>query len=570
MSTDKSKFLSVSKPWLKYYDKDLIATPIPECSLYEYLYENNKSQLDNVALVYYGRKITFGELFSQIDKATLAFMALGVKAGDTVTISSVNTPEVIYSFYALNRLGAASNMVDPRTNIDRIAQCINDTHSNIVMSIDKALPKFIKIKETTNFDTLISISPSDSLPLALKIGYKLKNKEKKPDSSLYMKWNEFIKQAKPTKIPKVSNLKNSPATIVYTGGTTGFPKGAILSNYSINALTVAFATNGTEYIRGDKFLNIMPPFIAYGISCGLNMPLCLGVEVILIPQFNPDELVDLIIKHRPNHFIGVPSFFEKMATNPKAKDLDLSCIKTAAAGGDALSPNSEDLINEFFKEHGCKFELIKGYGMTELGSAAASTLNNANRRGSVGIPLPQTVITVRDPETGEELTANQEGELYITSPAMMMKYLNNSTETGKVFCNDENGVTWVKTGDIGYVDQDGFIFILGRMKRMIIRPDGHNVWPSLMEDVIYKHEWVNRCAVVGLVNPDGDAGKIPTAFVELKPDCKMPCEQIEKELDSMCRNELPERDIPLAYRFCDKLPLTAIGKIDYRKLEKED
>lgn len=558
---------STDKPWLKYYSEEALHTPVPQCTVYDFLFERNKDRLDDIALVYFGNKISYKQLFKEIDTATGAFISLGVKPGDTVTICSVNMPEVVYAFYALNRLGAISNMIDPRTNVERISQYLVNAKSKVVFSIDKALPKFTKMQQSGIITQLISLSPADSLPFPAKLAYMLKRENNAPKCGSWINWKTFISKATSFDLHPGTYKKGCPATIVYTGGTSGIPKGAVLSNDSLNALTIEYETNGMDYKRGDRFLNIMPPFIAYGVSCGLNMPLCIGLTNILIPLFDPDQFGDLIHKYRPNHFIGVPTHYEKLITSKKAQNLDLSFIKTAAAGGDTLPPSSEDAINDFLKLHGCRNELIKGYGMTELGSAAATTRSNVNKRGSVGIPLPKTVASVHDIETGKELLVNQEGELYFSSPTMMLGYLNNSKEMDKALWMDENGTVWIRSGDIGYLDEDGFIFVQGRMKRMIIRPDGHNVWPSQIEEVVMRHPSVSECAVVGMPNPEHKSGKIPTAFVVLKNGADKTLQLIQ-EIDRFSKEYLPERDAAMAYCFCDDLPLTPVGKVDYLALEK--
>lgn len=565
----RTGFLSIDKPWEKYYTEDALHHPIPKCSVYSYLKSHCQKYLSNVAINYYGRKISYNSLLCEIDKATKAFMALGIKKGDVVTICSVNVPEVIYSFYALNRLGAVSNMVDPRTNTDRIAQYMDAAKSKIVLSLDKVLPRFTKISESDAIDKIIILSPADSLPFPIKTGYKWKNRKNKISVNKFcISWADFIGNGE-----NISDIndeqeyeKDYPATIVYTGGTTGIPKGAVLTNDSLNALTIEYSTNGMDYTPGQKFLNIMPPFIAYGVSCGLNMTLSIGLTNILVPQFDPDQFAKLIMKYKPEHFIGVPTHFEKLISGSDSDKLDLSFVKTAAAGGDALIPESEERINRFFKAHGCKYEIIKGYGMTELGSAAATTKDGANKIGSVGIPLPQNIVTVRDIQTREELKCNQEGELYMSSPTCMSTYINAPDELKNVFWTDENGVKWVKTGDIGYVDEDGFIFLKGRMKRMIIRPDGHNVWPSQIEAIIAKHPSVEQCVVVGLQDPNLQNGLIPTAFIVVKAGIER-SDRLLEEIEAFSKEHMPERDTASAFRFIDEIPMTNIGKIDFRTLE---
>lgn len=561
-------YASQDKPWQKYYTEAALNGEIAQCKIYDYLWSANQDYLDGTAIIYFGRKISFERFFRNIESTAKAFVSAGVKAGDYVTICSVNTPEVVYAIYALNRIGAVSNLVDPRTNTDRIGQYMKDANSRFVLTLDRALPRFTKLGEDGLIDRIVVISPADSLPYHLKLGYKLKNKDKPHMNELCWSWSDFVKSGINAKVKDIPYEKDYPVAVVYTGGTTGIPKGAVLSNDSFNAITYSYNSIDIDVSRNQRYLNIMPPFIAYGVSCGLNMPLCHGVTTVLIPQFDPEKFADLLQKYKPQHIIGVPSHFEKLMLSKKAQNMDLSFLISPCCGGDSLIPEVEQKINTFLKEHNSEAQIIKGYGMTELGSAISTTqYGNINKIGSVGLPYPKNVITVRDPKTREELTYNVEGEFYVSSPSAMTKYINAPEEQEKVFWTDENGVKWVKTGDVGYIDEDGFIFLKGRMKRMIVRPDGHNVWPSMIEAVIVSHPSVEQCVVVGCSAPNTQNGKIPTAFIKIKEGCTQ-TEELLQDIESYSKEHMPERDTASVFRFIDEIPMTNIGKVDYRSLQE--
>lgn len=561
-------YASQDKPWQKYYSEEALNGEIAQCKIYDYLWSANQDYLDGVALIYYGRKISFKDCFHNIESTAKAFVSAGVKAGDYVTICSVNTPEVVYAIYALNRIGAVANLVDPRTNTDRIAKYMKDANSRFVLTLDKALPRFNKLGEDGMIDRIVVISPADSLPFHLKLGYKLKNKDKPNMNDLCWSWSSFINKGIHTDVTDYPYEKDYPVAVVYTGGTTGIPKGAVLSNDAFNAITYSYNSIDIDVSRNQRYLNIMPPFIAYGISCGLNMPLCHGITTVLIPQFDPEQFADLLQKYKPQHIIGVPSHFEKLMLSKKAQNMDLSFLKSPACGGDSLIPEVEQRINSFLKEHNSKAQVIKGYGMTELGSAISTTqYGKINKIGSVGLPYPKNVVTVRDPKTREELTYNVEGEFYISSPSAMTNYINAPEEQEKVFWTDENDIKWVKTGDVGYIDEDGFIFLKGRMKRMIVRPDGHNVWPSMIEAVIVSHPLVEQCVVVGCPAPNTQNGKTPTAFIKIKQGCNQ-TDELLQDIEAYAKEHMPERDTASVFRFIDEIPMTNIGKVDYRSLEE--
>lgn len=567
METEKKMtgFASIDKPWLKYYTEEAINAPLPECTIYEYLWENNKDHLDDVALIYFGKKITYGELFKNIDKTARAFSAIGVKNGDMVVICSVATPELIYSMYALNRLGAAANIIDPRTNTKLILRFIEESKAKAILSIDKCLPKVKIICETGFAGAVIMLSAKDSLPFIKKALYSVKDKE---NIKLGVSWQQFIANGKKTEYLSQPYKRKNPATVIYTSGTTGTPKGAILTDDTLNTIAFQYRILGADYNRTQKFLDVMPPFIAYGVACGLHMPLSLGLTDVIIPMLNPDELDRLIVKYKPAHYVGVPSHYEKLAQSPKMKKFDLSFWESAGAGGDTISESTEQRINEFLISHGSKYPVAKGYGMTELGSAAVTCHGNVNKLGSVGIPHCKTVVSIFKPDTEEELSYNTEGEICFCTNAMMIGYLRNDVETSKVIKMHSDGKRWVHSGDIGYIDEDGFVFIKGRIKRIIVRSDGHNVWPGQIEDVLMQLPQIKSCCVVGAKSKSITSGVIPTAFIVLNDGVRTN-EEFAKMLHEYQLERLPERDIALQYRFIDQMPLTPIGKVDYRALEQQ-
>lgn len=556
------QYPSVTKPWLRYYLKDFTRKVVPQCTVYEQMYSRNARIKDAVALVYGDKEITFGSLFREIESTAAAFSSLGVRSGDTVTICSFTIPEVVYSFYALNMLGVVCNFIDPRTNDERILHYIKECDSRVALVWEESISRFLSFQRNGALDKIILLSPSDSASRQDFCGSKQNNSD-----SSFLRWNTFRKGAiGATPIP-YPYQKDYPAAILYTGGTTGIPKGVVLSNDALNTITVEYDECGIEYAVGQRFLNIMPPFVASGLVCGINMILGLGLASILVPKFHPDRFAELYVKYRPNHVLGVPSYYEKLFKAPEVQNMDFSFVGTISAGGDDLLPEVELKLNHFLRARQCKVDVVKGYGLTELGSAVTTTRNGVNKIGSVGIPLPLTTITIRNPKTREELPFHSEGEIYISSPSAMIGYLGAPEEEREVFWTDNQGTRWLKTGDIGYMDEDGFLFLQGRIKRMIIRPDGHNVWPSKIEEVIMQHPMVHQCVVVGIASSDTRSGKIPTAFIVTRDDAIEDLALME-EIDRYCRKHMPERDTATAYLFVKEIPLTAVGKVDYLELEQ--
>ena len=562
---------SIDKPWLKYYSEEAINAPLPECSMYEYMRSSNMEHDSEPALEFFGRLITYGELFVDIDRTAQAFATLGVKEGDIVSLCTVTTPETIYALYALNKLGAISNMVDPRTSADELVRYIQESNTRVLMTIDAALPKIVSLLEKTDISKVIVVSPSYSMPLIFKLVYrltKLTSDRKYKDKRLIL-WPDFIDTANSNcESPATCPLANRPAAIVHTGGTTGTPKGVVLSNNNLNSAAYQGYHCGLDYKRRDIWLDYMPPFIAYGIGNGLHLPLSAGMKVILLPNFNPAKFDRILLRYKPNHMAGVPSHWETVIYSKRLYGKDLSFIRAPVVGGDSMNITVEQELNTFFKAHQVNSQIIKGYGMTETCAAVCvCAYPEVNKPGSVGIPFPKMAIAILDPDTHEELTYGQMGEIAVFGPNCMLGYYKNQAAT-EVLMTELNGERWMLTGDLGYMDEDGCLFVIDRVKRIIIRPDGFKIFPSAIENTIIRHKAVASCAVVGIQNAEYIHGMAPHAFVVLHDRYRANAEAVCQELVALCKKELAEYAQPLSFRFLDALPLTPIGKVDYRALEQ--
>lgn len=563
---------SIDKPWLKYYSEDAINSEVMKMSIYDYLKKSAIKYGDRCAINFYGNKISYSKLIEFIDDLALRFKKIGINNGDVVVLCTPTLPESIYSLYALNKIGAVCFFIDPRTNPERIQHFIDKTSSKTFIYIDSYAEKFKNILLDDNIVNKISVSASDSLPLMKKIAYNFKSKKVKSISN-EISWSKL-------KGLNVSNVKiedrefkdNETCAMVLTGGTTGMPKAVKLSDNALNTMSVQYEKSGIPHdVSHSKFLDIMPPFLAYGLVDGVHMPLTLGMENILIPLFNPDKFADLLLKYKPNHFMGVPTHYEKLLNSEKMNGVDLSFLVTAGAGGDSCTVELEKKINEFLLNHGCTVSMQKGFGMTEGGSALTSTLSNeCNKVGSVGIPLCKNNIAICKSDGSvldDELGYGETGEICIKSPTMMSGYYDEEEEEHKVLKHYSDGSTWIHSGDYGYVDGDGFLFFMSRKKRMIVRPDGHNIFPSSIENVIMLNKHVKDCVVVGTDSEFNTQGQYPKACIILNKDTDVSVEDIIAELDEMCEVKFPERDVPYYYEFVDEFPLTSVGKVDYRKLE---
>ena len=560
---------SIDKPWLKYYSEEAINAQLPACTIYDYLYESNKDYRGRTALNYFGRRISYGELFENIEKAARALKQNGVGKGSIVTVLMPTLPETVYLFYALGKIGAIGNMVDPRTSAEGIRDYIQEVSSELLIVVDVVLPKVADILGKTTIKKVLVISPADSLPPVMRALYKMKQGKRPKRNGACISWKSFIAEgAAYTGTTSAGYEKDRPVVIVHTGGTTGRPKGVLLTNDNLNATVFQCQISGLDLQREHRCLDIMPPFIAYGVGNGLHWPLAVGAEVILIPQFNPQKFGELLLSHKPNHITGVPSHYGNILSDSKVKKADLAFLKKPIVGGDSMNIELEKQTNKFLHQHGCESKIVKGYGMTEVSASVCVCSTNAcNQIGSVGIPFTHTVISIFDVENCEELSYNQEGEVCITGPNTMLGYYKNPEATAEIIARHKDGLDWVHSGDIGYMTEDGMLFIVDRIKRMIVRHDGFKVFPSMIEKTIASHEAVQSCCVVGIPDKEHSQGKLPAAHIVLAPAFSGQKSDVQQQLAALCQKELPEYAQPVDYAFRDSLPLTPIGKVDYRALE---
>ena len=560
--------ISEEKVWLKYYPKDSLDLDLPKCTVYSYLKNANKDRLHETAINYYGANISYKKLFARIDECANAFAALGVKQGDIVSFVSVAVPECIVAIYALNKLGATANTIDPRMDVKSIKRMIQESDSEVLVVIDVAWPKIRPIMQSINQEHIIVQSAAASLPPVKRAVMKLKVKTSIPYSEQVLSWDDFLSCGRNTVAEEAPYIGDATVAIAYTGGTTGFPKGVMLTNDSMNAVAVNFKYCGLVYEPGDRFLGIIPVFSSYGMVCGMHMPLCMGFEYIPIPKFVPDHFGKLIKQFKPNHMISTPAFYELMMKSKDVKDMDLSFITTMGSGGDTMNEGLEYRLHRFMQDHKIKYPLAQGYGMSELSAAASFCVNDIYKRGSVGIPSLTTTVTIVDPETGEELGYGEHGEICVTGPSVMKGYFKRQEETDHVLRLHDDGQYWIHSGDIGYMDEDGFLFIKGRVKRMITRFDGHKVFPVNIESRVAKRDIVRNCAAIGVNDRDHSQGQYPMVLVELAKGVEDK-EAVCKDIFDECNKKLEERGRPVAVIPVDQIPLTGMGKNDYRTLEKE-
>lgn len=569
MTTQNPVYASQAKPWLKYYDQKFIDQTLPALSAFEYVCQRSKNHLNDTALEYYGRKFTYADLIVNVKKTAAALRGAGVKKGDIITVVSIMTPEIIALFYAADMMGATLNLVDPRYSVEGIREYIEEVDSHLLVCLNVVYERCRQAAKRTNVEKVIVLSPADSLPPVMAVGYKLTTPDKNKYASNVIRWKQFIKGGEGQSTAAEPYDPDHACVVVHTGGTTGSPKGVMLTDDCFNGIALQFQAYPKLFHRGQKLMNVMPPFIAYGFACGIHLPLVLGFTVIIIPNLDPAKLGSLVLKHKPEHMFGVPTHYQQLASDPKLRDKDLSFIINYAAGGDSLSRGAEQTVNDFLAAHGARYPIAKGYGMTEVSSAATVAAGLDNKPGSVGIPMVNTVVAAFEPGTDQELPIGQRGELCISGPCLMKGYYNKPEETAILLRRHPDGRVWAHTGDMGYLDEDGFVFLDSRIKRMIIRHDGFKVFPSMIENVVSRHLAVHQCSVVGCADKDHTQGRLPFVYIVLKSDTTAKKKQVIRELERMCAEELPEYVQPVAYKFISSMPMTPVGKVDYRQLEAD-
>lgn len=561
---------SIDKPWLKYYSEEAINAPLPECTIYEYLWENNKNHLDDVALIYFGKKITYRKLFENIDKVAQALIFNSVKSGDIVIVAMPSIPEALYSILAINRIGAIANVIHPLAGANEICNYINETKSNFLLMFDDTYNIVWQHLNKTSVRKAVVVSPANSLSILERNLYTIKaHKNNINKYDIIIKWQDFIKIKNNISLPNF--LKHdSPAIISHTGGTTGEPKGVVLTNYNIVAEVWQIGCN-LPHQRQESMLVVLPPFVNYSLVNGMLEGLAFGFKTILIPNYNPNLFYKYVKQYRPNNINSIPVYWEVLLNDKKIIKTDLSCLKYIAYGGEAMLPEKEEKVNNILSSCGAKCKLIKGLGSTELTSGATITYSDCNVIGSVGIPLVKGNCKIIEPETTLELTYNQEGEICFTGPTLMVGYYENIKATNDIIKIHEDEKRWLHTGDLGYMDTDGVVYVTGRIKRIIMtKGDDEMVtkmFPSRIEQAILHHPNVSICCVVGVSDPSRI--NRPYAVIVLKNNLT-PNSSITTEILQYCRDRLPQYMIPQSsdIRYLDKMPRTSRGKVDYKALEK--
>lgn len=563
----------IKTPWYAFYGDIRAHLTYPqELSLYEFMERRTEQIPGNICYDYYGRKETYAQLHSAIRTCANAFRQLGVKHGDRVSICMPNTPEAVVSFYALNKLGAVANMIHPLSAAVEIRHYLTVSESEYIVAVDLCFPKIQEIRKETRLKKCILVSVADSMPLPMKLGYYVTQgrnvKSKKPGSD-DLSWKQFMtlgqKGAQKPDDEKCRSKGDDVAAILYSGGTTGYPKGIELTNLNFNAL----AMQGEEMCAclqpGDKLLAIMPVFHGFGLGICIHTALCAGCTDILLPKFDAKHFDKLLRKYQPNIIAGVPTLYEALLRSDRLAGYDLSFLKCVISGGDSLSAALKQKVDQFLQQHGAETQIREGYGLTECVTGSCLTPLHGYREGSIGIPYPDTYYKIVKPQTDIEMPYGGEGEIVLSGPTVMKGYLNDGGETDKVLKKHSDGRIWLHTGDLGVMDPDGFVYFKQRLKRLIIS-SGYCLYPQYIENVIDSHEDVLVSCVVGIDHPY--KVQVAKAYIVLRENVKdaKRREELLQKIREHCEKNLAKYAWPYEYEVLDELPRTLVGKVAYNGL----
>ena len=564
------KQITAKMPWKENTGGVPLILDYFEGSMYEKVAGIAKKYPGYTAFDFQGRSTSYGEMLANINRCAKALRAIGIRENDKVTIIMPNCPQAIYMFYALNAVGAIANMVHPLSAEKEIEFYIEKSHSVAAITLDQFYYKLEKVRKNVKLNTLIIASIRDELPALTKAGYDLtlgRKIKKLPENAPVLMWKEFLKLSSVSESEfSVSRKSDDPAVILYSGGTTGKNKGIVLTNKNFNALSQQITATNPMFLPGDKMLAAMPIFHGFGLGVCIHSMLASGGRCLLLPKVNPKEYAKMLTKYKCNFIAGVPTLYEKMISNPEMEGKDLSCLKGVFSGGDSLSIELKKKFDKFLAAHGAVVQVREGYGTTETVTACCLTPIHKSKEGSIGVPFPDTYIKIVRPGTDEELPYGDEGEILLAGPTVMKEYLDEPEETANTLRTHSDGLTWVYTGDLGTMDEEGFVYFKGRAKRMIIS-SGFNVYPAQVENILDSHEKVQMSCVIGI--PDPVAIQVVKAFVMLKPGV-VESDDVKTELIEYCKKHVFRYAVPREVEFRDELPKTLVGKVAYRALEEEE
>lgn len=549
---------SEEQKWKKYYLQDKSNNNKMDI-VYNTIYDNNINYKYDIALEYFANHISFANFFKNVEKTAKSFTEYGIKKGDFVTVCCAGIPEFAYTFYALSKIGAISNMIAPYFDKNNLINRIGDCESDVLIVMDIFYEEIKECIKKSKIKTIIIIPTFNSALIKKASCYK----RKKNSNELY--WDNFIRDGKKNYNNNYTNYeKNLPLAMVYSSGTTGASKGILLSNESFQNSVFSYPECGVDISRNQKFYQLIPPWYSTGLSTSLHLPLTYGCTVFMDPRFERNIFVKNIIKHKPNYTVAATSMYEGFLEKKLVGKHDLSFYNYPFEGGEPLRKEVADKIEKVFKEHGCNSKLRVAYGQCECGAAITTQTQKMDATfGSVGIPLPGIRVGIFDDENNE-LSYNKRGNIYVATPCAMIGYYKNEEENRKHFYVDKNGIKWSKTGDIGYLNNNGELFVSGRANDYSII-NNKKIFNFDVENIILSFNQIKNCDVfekngflVMHLIPDKNYNK--EELTRLIKQIQKSIFEVFKDLDY----------VPFVFKIRDTFPCAKSGKRDLIKLKSEN
>lgn len=551
-------------PWHQYYGDIPEHLNYPHGSMYDALRETALMNESKTAYIYFKNKGTYGDFLATIDQIAEALTQFDITENESVTVCMPNTPESFALIYAINKIGAIANVVHPLSSTADIERALSETNSDTIFCSDAAMPKARKIK-VKNF---VMVPTNNSFKPMLKVLYGIKEKENLKVDEGMLTWDEFLMHTTDKDV-YVKRSAKDPAAILYSGGTTGKPKGIILSNGNFNAMALETRTICDIVRPGNTVMSALPIFHVFGLAICCHTVMCGGMTCHIIPRVDTKNMNKELKKYHPSIFPAVPSMLRLCLKDKDPGFNALKDIKIVVVGGDYLPPDLKKDFEQFLRDHGSDAVVKIGYGLSECCGFACSTApidEKDSINGTLGVPNPDIDIKIFEVGKDIEKTPGEIGEICVNGPTVMMGYINEDEETAKTLVLHNDGKIWLHTGDLGSMDETGRIFYSSRLKRMIIT-NGYNVYPIELEDIIAKCPLVSSCTVVGV--PHKTKGQTPKAVIVLK-------DGVEEDLDTKteirkyCKANLAAYAVPTEYEFRKNMPVTAVGKVAYRELENNE
>ena len=550
------------KPWIKYYTRTPESLNYYQGSMYDYVKESAIKNEKRTAYTYYGLGVSYRGFLRRVDRIAAALTQFNIVENECVTICMPNTPESIALIYAINKIGAIANIIHPLSSTKDIKRALDETNSGVLFCSDSSMQnaRDIKVKH------FILVPNSTSLIKFKKMIYNIKESGNLKLGKNMISWSDFISY-KTLDDPYKKRKANDPAAIIYSGGTTGKPKGIILSNLNFNAMALQTMNVCDGLNPGSSVLAALPIFHVFGLALCIHTTLVCGMTAILVPKINTKKINSELKKYKPNIFPAVPSLLTMSLKGADPGSSGLKDIKTVVVGGDYLSPQTKAEFEKFLKDHGSNGVVKVGYGLSEASGFCCSTAPIEEKyvqNGTLGVPNPDILVKAFEPNSDIEKSNNDVGEICVTGPTIFMGYINEDKETKNTLVKHTDGKIWLHTGDLGYIDKNGFVYYTSRLKRMIIS-NGYNIYPIELEEIIKKCKYVEDCTVVAV--PHKIKSQTPKAVIVLKKDVEDTL-AVRSEIRKYCMDNIARYAVPTEFEYRKDIPKTAIGKVAYRDLQK--